>query len=60
MIRRIIAFTAVLLFAFGLWNFSAYSEEIKLGHVDLRRAFYEYDKTKEMEEELGHSGGHNS
>jgi len=30
----------------------AYSEGLKVGYVDLRKAFYEYKKTKTMEDEL--------
>jgi outer membrane protein len=30
----------------------AYSQSGKMGYVDLRRAFYEYEKTKKMETEL--------
>jgi len=29
-----------------------YSEGIKLGYVDLRKAFYEYEKTKNLEKDL--------
>ncbi|MEA3489437.1 MAG: OmpH family outer membrane protein [Candidatus Omnitrophota bacterium] len=29
-----------------------YSADVKIGYVDLRQAFYEYDKTKNMEQEL--------
>ncbi|MFC1570162.1 OmpH family outer membrane protein [Candidatus Omnitrophota bacterium] len=30
----------------------AYSEDIKIGYVDIRKAFYEYERTKTLEEEL--------
>ena len=32
---------------------SGYAEVGKIGYVDLKRAFYEYEKTKNMEEDLG-------
>ena len=31
---------------------AGYSKELKVGYVDLRQAFYEYDKAKNMEGEL--------
>lgn len=30
----------------------AYSQELKIGYVDIRRAFYEYERTKTLEEGL--------
>jgi len=30
----------------------AYSKELKIGYVDIRRAFYEYERTKTLEDEL--------
>ncbi|MBU0683528.1 MAG: OmpH family outer membrane protein [Candidatus Omnitrophota bacterium] len=49
---------ACLSFVMGLMLFSfmampSYSQSGKIGYVDLRKAFYEYDKTKKMEDNLG-------
>lgn len=37
---------------FGLLSPAGYSADGKMGYVDLRKAFYEYDKTKSLEKEL--------
>jgi len=36
----------------GLMVSSAYAQSGKMGYVDLRRAFYDYEKTKNLETEL--------
>ena len=36
----------------GLCTQIAYAEGMKIGYVDLRKAFYEYKKTKTMEDQL--------
>ena len=50
--KKILGFTITLFIVFYVIASTGYAEVGKIGYVDLRRAFYEYDKTKEMEEEL--------
>ena len=49
---KITAVLVLVLMAAGLIAPAAFSQDVKIGYVDLRRAFYEYDKTKTLEEEL--------
>ena len=49
--RTMIILVAVLL-VFSLIVPAGYAKNGKLGYVDLRRAFYEYEKTKSMESQL--------
>ena len=49
---KITAALVLALMAAGLTAPAAFSQDVKIGYVDLRRAFYEYDKTKTLEEEL--------
>jgi len=53
--RRCLKITALLTLVLSAAVFAApaaFSQDIKIGYVDLRKAFYEYDKTKTLEEEL--------
>jgi len=49
---RVMVALAVVFAVFGMLAPSGYSEDIKIGYVDLRRAFYEYEKAKDMESQL--------
>ncbi len=42
----------IALVVFGLMVPAGFSKDAKIGYVDLRRAFYEYEKTKTLETEL--------
>ena len=54
--RSTIKKTAVIVIAgiilSGTFALAGYSQEAKMGYVDLRKAFYEYKKTKTLEAEL--------
>ena len=54
--RSTIKKTAVIVMAgiilSGMFALAGYSQEAKMGYVDLRKAFYEYKKTKALETEL--------
>ncbi|MBD3427211.1 MAG: hypothetical protein GF409_08335 [Candidatus Omnitrophica bacterium] len=52
MLKRTVMVIAALFVAVAISVPAAYSQEAKLGYVDLRKAFYEYEKTKTMEEQL--------
>ncbi len=45
-------FLAVMAVTFGLGVVSSGAAELKVGYVDLRRAFYEYQKAKDLETQL--------
>ncbi len=49
--RKIFVGLVAMFIAFGMLVPAAYSAE-KIGYVDLRRAFYDYERTKTFEEEL--------
>ena len=51
MLKRIFVLIAVLL-VIGVMVSPARAQEGKIGYVDLRKAFYEYEKTKTFETEL--------
>ena len=51
-IKRTTMFLMVCFIICGLIAPLGYSKEVKIGYVDLRRAFYEYNKTQELETEL--------
>ncbi|MFH1846544.1 MAG: OmpH family outer membrane protein [Candidatus Omnitrophota bacterium] len=47
-----ICFSMIVFMAVSVLALNAYCEGEKLGYVDLRQAFYEYGKTKIMEDDL--------
>jgi len=51
-IRKITVVFMVMFVLFAGFVSSAIAENGKLGYVDLRKAFYEYDKTKEMKDKI--------
>jgi len=50
--KRTAAVLAAVLITVSLVSGAAYAADGKVGYVDLRRAFYEYEKTKNMETSL--------
>ena len=52
MFKRLLIVLVIGIFVLGALAFSAQAKDGKIGYVDLRRAFYEYDKTKTFEDEL--------
>ncbi len=42
----------IVLVCFGLLCGGAYAEELKIGYINMRKAFYEYRKTKEFQKQL--------
>ncbi len=52
LMRRTGLLLVVCLVVCGLIAPVGYCKEIKVGYVDLRKAFYEYERTKSLEEEL--------
>ena len=49
MIRKSLSILLVVFMLFSVFAQAGYcAKDLKIGYVDLRRAFYEYDKTKEM------------
>jgi outer membrane protein len=52
MTKKTMIILVTVLLAFSLIAPAGYAKNGKLGYVDLRRAFYEYEKTKSMESQL--------
>jgi outer membrane protein len=52
MIRRVLVLLTAVFMVAGVLVFSAPAEQGKIGFVDLRKAFFEYEKTKTFESEL--------
>lgn len=52
MIRRALVLLTAVFMVTGVLVFSAQAEQGKIGYVDLRKAFFEYEKTKTFESEL--------
>ena len=52
LMKKMLVFAATISFICGVFVPFAHAAETKMGYVDLRRAFYEYDKQKKLEEEF--------
>ncbi len=50
--KKVLVFLMTGFVAFGFLAPLSHAQGGKMGYVDLRRAFYEYEKTKKMENEL--------
>ena len=50
--KRSVIAVAVFLVIAGFFAASAYAKDMKFGYVDLRKAFYEYGRTADMEKDL--------
>jgi len=51
-LSKTVSFLVVFFVMAGILSSVAYSADLKVGYVDLRRAFYEYKQTKVLEAEL--------
>ena len=51
-IRKTVALLMAVLMISGFAHTAAHSDTGKMGYVDLRRAFYEYNKTSKLESEI--------
>jgi len=49
---KLLVILVAIFIVFGIMAPSGHSEDTKIGYVDLRRAFYEYEKAKNMESDL--------
>jgi len=52
MFKKMLIVTAAVFLSCALVVPAGTAQELKLGYVDLRKAFYEYDKTKDLENKL--------
>lgn len=50
--KKIFAFCLIVSIILGFSIIPAQAAELKIGYVDIRKAFYEYEKTKTLEAEL--------
>ena len=50
--KKIITIVTAVVIVTGMFAVAAQAAEMKIGYIDLRRAFYEYEKSKSFDEEL--------
>ena len=50
--KKVLSILVAFFVAFSILASTGYCKELKIGYVDLRKAFYEYQKTQTLEKDL--------